>query len=84
MLVVREDPDMASFLAQLFAGAYDLKVMGELGAGCGATGSVAATGRHLQCGDVDPAMTGVIRHIRRSRHMAQVPVILLTSASRSG
>ena len=84
MLVVCEDPDMASFLAQLFAGAYDLKVMGELGQAAEQLGTLRPQVVICSAVTLDPAMTGVIRHIRRSRHMAQVPVILLTSASRSG
>ena len=84
MLVVCEDPDMASFLAQLFAGAYDLKVMGELGQAAEQLAALRPQVVICSAVTLDPAMTGVIRHIRRSRHMAQVPVILLTSASRSG
>ena len=75
---------MASFLAQLFAGAYDLKGMGELGQAAEQLGTLRPQVVICSAVTLDPAMTGVIRHIRRSRHMAQVPVILLTSASRSG
>ena len=75
---------MASFLAQLFAGAYDLKVMGELGQAAEQLAALRPQVVICSAVTLDPAMTGVIRHIRRSRHMAQVPVILLTSASRSG
>ena len=78
MLVVCED------LAQLFAGAYDLKVMGELGQAAEQLAALRPQVVICSAVTLDPAMTGVIRHIRRSRHMAQVPVILLTSASRSG
>lgn len=84
MLVVCEDPDMASFLAQLFAGAYDLVVVGELERAAERLGTLRPQVIICSTVTLDPAMTGVIRHIRRSRHMAQVPVILLTSASCSG
>ena len=70
MLVVCEDPDMASFLAQLFAGAYDLKVMGELGQAAEQLGTLRPQVVICSAVTLDPAMTGVIRHIRRSRHMA--------------
>lgn len=84
MLVVSEDPDMASFLAQLFAGAYNLVVVGELEQAAERLGTLRPQVIICSAVTLDPAMTGVIRHIRRSRHLAQVPVILLTSASHSG
>lgn len=84
MLVVCEDPDMASFLAQLFAGAYNLEVIAELEPAAEQLGTLRPQVIICSAVTLDPAMAGVIRYIRGNRHIAQVPIILLTSSSSSG
>ena len=83
MLVINEDRDMTAFISGLFAAEYNVSVVGD----------VQQVGAQLSelhpqiiiCGAVslESGMIEVIRRIRQTRHLAQIPVILLTAAPRT-
>lgn len=81
MLVVGEDRDMASFLAELFAGEYNMAFAFDPAAAADRLGTLQP--QVVVCCAVSPAagVVGAISEIRRHRHAAQVPVVLLTSCS---
>ena len=83
MLVVNEDRDMTAFIAGLFAAEYNVSVIADL-----QQAGAQLPDLHPQiiiCGAVslESGMIGTIRRIRQTRHLAQIPVILLTAAPRS-
>lgn len=83
MLVVNEDRDMTAFIAELFGAEYNVRVITDLN--CTQEQLTEVQPQIIICGAVSlsAAMIGVIRTIRQTRPLAQVPIILLTAAPRS-
>lgn len=78
MLVVAEDRDMASFLAELFAGEFNIAFAADPAEAAQRLGTLQP--QLVVCCAVSPVaeVADAIREIRR--HAAQVPVILLTAS----
>lgn len=83
MLVINDDRDMTDFIADLFVGAYNVGMVDDLN-----EVSEYLRESHPQiiiCGAVslNGDLIGTIRRIRQNKQLAQIPIILLTAASRA-
>ena len=83
MLVINEDRDMADFIAGLFSGGYNVRIVSDLK--CPQEKLAEAQPQIIICGTVslNAAMIGLIRSIRETKQLMQVPIILLTAVSRT-
>ena len=83
MLVINEDRDMADFIAGLFSGGYNVRIVSDLK--CPQEKLAEAQPQIIICGTVslNTAMIGLIRSIRETKQLMQVPIILLTAVSRT-
>lgn len=74
---------MADFIAGLFSGGYNVRIVSDLK--CPQEKLAEAQPQIIICGTVslNAAMIGLIRSIRETKQLMQVPIILLTAVSRT-
>lgn len=82
MLVINEDRDLAALVREVFAGEYDIAVLDDLDRAAGLLAVLSP--QIIVCGTAssDETLDGIIRAVRRTRRLAQVPVMLLTVGMR--
>lgn len=82
MLVINEDRDMIALIRELFAGEYNIAVIDDLDRAAGLLAVMSP--QIILCGAAAHvgALDEIIRTIRRTRQLAQVPVILLSVGTR--
>lgn len=83
MLVINEDRDMADFIAELFDSGYNIRIISDLK--CPQEKLTEVQPQIIICGTVslNASMVGLIRSIRETKQLMQVPIILLTAVSRT-